>query len=123
MQPKQRLNYAKQSKLCLNCLEIFSNYHPCSKQMCKECHKRYHTLLHIDKQEQTSNKGSTENHNQCASTKGTTIAEVNTYCSLKGKATNHILLATAIVEIQNKSAQYIPCRALLDSGSQSHFIT
>jgi hypothetical protein len=33
------------------------------------------------------------------------------------------LLATAIVEIKNKSGQYIPCRALLDSGSQSHFIT
>ena len=32
------------------------------------------------------------------------------------------MLATAIVEIQNKSVQYIPCRALLGSASQSHFI-
>jgi hypothetical protein len=43
---------------------------------------------------------------------------------LKGKPRNHILLTIAIVEIQNKSGQYVPCRALLDSASfQSHFIT
>jgi hypothetical protein len=33
------------------------------------------------------------------------------------------LLATAIVEVQDKFGQYIPRRALLDSASQSHFIT
>jgi len=42
---------------------------------------------------------------------------------LKGKPKNHTLPATAIVEVRNKSGQYVPCRALLDSGSQSHFIT
>ena len=42
---------------------------------------------------------------------------------MKGKPTNHILLATAIVEVINKFGQYVPRRALLDSGSQSHFIT
>ena len=52
-----------------------------------------------------------------------TMAEVNTYHTLKGKFRNHILLATAIVEVKNKSGQYVPCRALLDSGSQSHFMT
>ena len=43
--------------------------------------------------------------------------------TLKGKPKNHTLLAIAIVEVRNKSGQYVPCRALLDSGSQSHFIT
>jgi hypothetical protein len=33
------------------------------------------------------------------------------------------LLATAIVEVKNKAGQYVPCSALLDSASQSHFIT
>jgi len=27
------------------------------------------------------------------------------------------------MEVENKSDQYDPCRALLDSSSQSHFIT
>jgi hypothetical protein len=79
-------------------------------------------LLHIDKQNQATNhKGSTTN-NLPADAKGSTTAEVNTYCSMKGKSRNHILLATAIVEVKNKSGHYIPCRALLDSASQSHFI-
>ena len=51
------------------------------------------------------------------------MVEVNTYHTLKGKSRNHVLLATTIVEVRNKSGQYIPCRALLGSGSQSHFIT
>ena len=42
---------------------------------------------------------------------------------MRGKPRNHNLLATAIVEVGNKFGQYVPCRALLDSASQSHFIT
>jgi hypothetical protein len=61
--------------------------------------------------------------NQSAGAQGNSTVEVNTYCSFKGKPKHHILLATAIVEIRNKSGQYEPCRALLDSASQSHFIT
>jgi hypothetical protein len=54
--------------------------------------------------------------------KGTTTAEVNTYFSFKGKPKNHILLAKTIVEVRKISGQYVPCRAFLDSASQSHFI-
>ena len=68
-------------------------------------------------------KDSTSNKNLPAETRGSTTAGGNTYCSLKNKPRNHILLATAIVEVQNKSGQYVPCRALLDSGSESSFIT
>ena len=32
-------------------------------------------------------------------------------------------MATDIVEVQNKFGQYVPCTALLQSASQSHFIT
>jgi hypothetical protein len=32
-------------------------------------------------------------------------------------------VATTIVEVRDKTGNYIPCGALLDSGSQSHFIT
>ena len=106
MQPKQCLNCAKQLKFCFNCLQLFTKAHTCSKQLCRQCHKRHHTLLHIDKQNQTTNgKGSTTNNNHSANAKGTTTAEVNTYCSLKNKPRNHILLATAIAEVQNKSGQ------------------
>jgi len=80
-------------------------------------------LLHIGRQNQsTNNKGSATN-GPPADARGSPTAEVKTYCSFKGKPRNHILLATVIVEVQNKSGQYVPCRALLDCASQSHFIT
>ena len=98
MQPKQCLSHAKQSKLCFSCLQSFTKN---SKQVCHQCHKRHHTLLHIDEQNQpTNDKGPAMNNNQSADANGSTTAEVNTYCSLKDKPRNHILLATAIVEVR-----------------------
>jgi hypothetical protein len=124
LQPKQRLNHAKQRGLCFNCLQLFVKDHAFSKQVCRKCQKRHHTLLHINKQNQATNdNGSTTNNNISANTKCSINTEVNTYHTLKRKSRNHILLARAVVEVKNKSGQYVPCRALLDSGSQSHFIT
>ena len=93
----------------------------CSPETCRQCHKRHHTLLHINVRARPSDRGSTDHHS--AEPKGNPPAEVNTYCSFKGKPQKQILLATAIVEVRNKSGNYVPCRILLDSASQSHFIT
>ena len=90
--------------------------------MCHQCHKR-HTLLHIHRQNESTNDKESTNNNRPVDARGNTTAEVNTYCSFKGKPKNHNLLTTAIVEVQNNSGQYVPCRALLDSASQSHFVT
>jgi hypothetical protein len=46
-----------------------------------------------------------------------------THISLNSEPTNHVLLATAIVEVKNKYNQYVPCRVLLDSASQLNFIS
>ena len=124
LQPRQRLNHARQQRLCFNCFQPFFENHTCSRQVCRKCNKRQYTSIHIDTQNQvTTDSGSTTNNNLSANTKGATVAEVNTYHTFKGKSRNHVLLAKAIVEVRNKSGQYIPCRALLDSGSQSHFMT
>jgi len=78
LQPRQRLNRARQQRLCFNCLQPFFKNHTCSKQVCRKCNKK-HTLIHIDKQSQaTSDSGSTTNDNLSANTKGSTMAEVNT---------------------------------------------
>jgi len=122
MQAKQRFNLAKQSGLCFNCLQPFTRNHTCSKQVCRQCHKIHHTLLHIDRQNQSiDDKGLATNG--LAVARGNSTTEVNNYYSYKGKTRNQILLATAIVEFQNKSGQFFPCRALLGSASQSYFIT
>jgi hypothetical protein len=62
-------------------------------------------------------------NNPTADAKGNTNAEANSYCSFKGKQRNHILLARALVEVKNTARQYVSCRTLLVSASQSHFIT
>jgi len=80
-------------------------------------------LLHIDRQNQSTNNKGLTNNNPPAYAKGNPTAEVKKYYSFKGKPRYQILLATAIVEVQNKSGHYVPCRTLLDSASQSHFIT
>jgi hypothetical protein len=90
--------------------------------VCRQCRNRHHTLLHLARQPQSANDRRSAT-NQSAGSQSNTSAEVNTYCSFKCKPRNHILLATASVEIQNKAGQYVSCRALLDSASQSHFIT
>ena len=127
MQARQRFNHAKQSGLCFNCLQQFTRNHTCSKQLCRQCHKRHHTSLHIDKQIQSINdKGSATNGP--ADARGSSTAEVNTYCSFKGKPMHHILLATAIVEVQNNSGQYVPSHFITEtcvqrlrlSGTQTH---
>jgi len=56
MQVKQRLNHVKQLGLCFNCLQSFTKNETCSKQVCRQCHKR-HTLLHIDRQNELTNDG------------------------------------------------------------------
>ena len=48
MMVQQRLHHVKQSRLCYNCLQPFTRNHTCSTQMYRECHKRHHTLLHIN---------------------------------------------------------------------------
>jgi hypothetical protein len=80
--------------------------------------------LHIDEQHQVANANRlATNNNSPAVTRDATTVEVNSYHSLKDNPRNNILLATAVVEVRDKTGQYVPCRALLDSGSQSHFIT
>jgi hypothetical protein len=72
-------------------------------------------LLHMNRQGQVT-------RNNSANTSGNTTTKVNTYCSFKGKPTNHILLSTAFAT-RYKFYQYIPCRVVLDSASQLNFIT
>ena len=84
IQAKQCFNHAKQSGLCFNCLQPFTRNHTCSKQVCRQCHKRHHTLLRIDRQNQPHDKRST-NNGPPADVKCNSAADVNTYCSFKGQ--------------------------------------
>jgi hypothetical protein len=109
LQPQQRYEHAKQVRARFNCLQAFNKNHRCSKKTCRKCGQRHDTLLHIISNKSTNSTNSSQG-------KGNSVEEVNTYCSIKGKPTTQVMLATAIVEIKNKFNQYIPCRVLLDSA-------
>ncbi|KAJ8977812.1 hypothetical protein NQ317_000069 [Molorchus minor] len=53
----------------------------------------------------------------------TSNISISTHCSQQIKNENYVLLTTALVNIYDRQNNPIQCRALLDSGSQSCFIT
>jgi len=79
-------------------------------------------LLHIDRQNQSINDKEAATNGPGNARSSSTLL-FNTNYSFKVKPRNQIFLAIAIVEVENKSDQYFPCRELLDTASQSHFIT
>ncbi|KAF2901852.1 hypothetical protein ILUMI_04338, partial [Ignelater luminosus] len=93
-------------KLCSNCLRNTHLVKDCSSKSrgCKRCNKRHNTLLHI---------ANTEN-----------LSAINQVFSAHASvAATHILLATVVVKIPDSKGNLHSFRALLDSASQSHFLS
>lgn len=100
-----RFEKVKELKLCINYLRGNHRYNECIAQGCKICSKKHNTLLH-DEDKSTNAKDSNE----------------KTELSVSVKKESEILLSTTVVLIKDR-AKWHHCRALLDSGSQSNFIT
>lgn len=129
-----RIENIKRLKLCINCLRGNHLQKFCYAGHCKKCPAKQNTLLHLE-----SNKGNQnlEIHPETSSRQGSNIPEnVNTLNPAIPNlntfgyqtANNHnldsnVLLSTAIVLIKDSFGAYHPCRVLLDSGSQSNFIS
>lgn len=105
---KERIETARQTNLCLNCLAPGHKTATCSSEnRCLTCGKKHHTLLHLPIRPTTS-----------------AMAETN---SLNSNANSirscQILLATAIINAHSRGGIIHQLRVLIDSGSQSSFIT
>ncbi|XP_050534989.1 uncharacterized protein LOC126902010 [Daktulosphaira vitifoliae] len=86
--------------LCENCLTRHTS--PCKAKGCRICNDKHNTLLHQDKE---------------------TVHNSATALHSSGRYENQVLLSTAIVKIKDRANKTWYVRALLDSGSQSNFIT
>lgn len=106
MSPHDRLKEAKRLNICFNCLKSDHLASKCKAGTCKKCSHKHNTLLHIE---------------NASDANDTAITVSN--CSNAQKSNSQILLATAIVEVVNQHGQTLNCRALLDSASQTNFIT
>ena len=119
---KQRLTHVMKSGLCFNCMQPFTKDHSFSKHVCRQSNKRHYTLTHLVRQNQSKIDKKSTNISLPADLKGNRTAQINTYCSFKRNPGIKIVCNIHFL-CSEYSVQYFPCRLLLDSASQSHFIT
>lgn len=123
MNVEQRIREAKTKRLCLNCFKTNHITYKClAAKRCNKCHKKHNTLVHADQPappQTTSHPLQSANQTEDATTPQTLT---NNSC-LTSSNNSIVLLSTAIVHIKDTSGVKHECRILLDSGSQSNFIT
>ncbi|XP_029163718.1 uncharacterized protein LOC114936567 [Nylanderia fulva] len=114
MPVRDRISETKKKRLCIKCLREFYG-RSCKASNCKTCKGYHNTLLHItDSPDERSSERVESNNTD-------TVNTVLNHCSVRD--VTHVFLATAIIYIRDSHGNPHECRALLDSGSQSNFIT
>lgn len=117
---------------CFNCLQRGHRTTVCpSSHNCRDCGKRHHTLVHNDGSSNVATmepvgKPNNETQPKAASNKNPEITaseSATTLCSSTTSSSKQTLLSTAIVMVHGSRSAVYPCRALLDSASQTHFVT
>nr|CAI5826142.1 unnamed protein product [Callosobruchus analis] len=104
-------------KLCSNCLRLRHAVSQCSSQGCRVCSAKHNTILHTDECSEAQverNTSSTDQNN--VSTTGIVV----NHCT---QSEPEILLPTVQIDIKDSKGKWHQCRALLDNGSQSNFIS
>lgn len=135
---QDRINRVKEANACLNCLNVGHNLKDCVvSSSCKLCNHKHNTLLHLENSGTTATSsqahmsmlanGNQNNINQdmskVSSNVDQTYCTVKSYHQIQNKPVNSVLLSTAVILISNNKGSYSQCRVLLDSGSQSNFIS
>jgi len=110
----QRSEAVKKHGLCYNCIKSGHGVSQCpSAKSCKTCGSKHHTFLHRE----TVPQGTVP-----ATSKSNT--ESTSYHSMKHTPPNFdTILATALISVMDQHGQLHPCRAFLDNGSNSYFVT
>ncbi|XP_058978855.1 uncharacterized protein LOC131802550 [Musca domestica] len=133
-----RIHIVKTSHLCYNCLSSNHGVKDCKSRFgCRICTMKHNTLLHKGTETQTTNsylarveaRPSTSAAALTNQIQSTTNLEPTTITTLTlqdkqicERQSGGTLLFTAIVQIETKGQLY-DARALIDSGSQSTFIS
>ncbi|XP_046749846.1 uncharacterized protein LOC124413362 [Diprion similis] len=121
----QRLNAVNERRLCRNCLRPKHFADNCQSSGCKRCNAKHNTLLHpIEKSENARNStmtSATENNSRSVNSEQQ-VTSVNCN-SVQVPVPSKVLLSTARVFIYDTAERSHECRVLLDSGSQSNFLT
>ncbi|GFR23818.1 DUF1758 domain-containing protein [Trichonephila clavata] len=140
MNPLQRFNLIKKHGLCINCLNNNHKVALCkSKYTCRLCPGKHNYLLCRSENGQSDTEGSSSNtlFTQPAPSVAPTSPNdggvinnptkpqtVQSFSSLNQRGNKFVFLSTAIVGVWSPLLKsYVRGRVILDSASQSHFMT
>lgn len=143
----QRYTEIKRLRLCTNCLRFGHSNSECQSGTCKLCQKRHNSLLHRSDSHDTNSQSpknkinsmdgdhsrkntsnvNVQNDNLPKQVTGANGSQegnytITSHCSHASKD-SFVILSTALVYVYDKNNKPVQCRALLDSGSQSNFVT
>lgn len=141
--PYERYSYVKQHKLCINCLSHTHTSENCkSASTCRTCQSRHHSLLHYINTNQTRHSDTprtfTQTHNTSDNTNQNTNCGFTTQLHSQTLAhhsqyfhttrqtdtmNKKVLLATLIIQIRDGFGNFQLIRGILDSGSESCYIS
>lgn len=140
----ERINEIRKLQLCTKCLRSGHPNKDCKSEDCRKCKKNHNTLLHLDKMshsesslpadvvQQTSNDNmhqvnnflcSNNDSQQIISASSSDVTSDSVTILANQNSNPFILLSTANVFINDANGKPVLCRALLDSGSQSNYMT
>ncbi|XP_076284702.1 uncharacterized protein LOC143211126 [Lasioglossum baleicum] len=114
----ERIDQVTKAGICFNCLHPGHKNLNCTRSGCKKCNKKHNILLHTDATSYSSQSKSGEP----STSTNNTISLAQTNFSIPHQF-SHVVLATAIVLVEDKFGKGHECRALLDPASQASFIT
>ncbi|KAJ8951078.1 hypothetical protein NQ318_003776 [Aromia moschata] len=113
----KRIEFVRKARLCANCLRDNHVTKKCKIGPCTRCKSWHNTLLHQDDHEKNTSRASESNSER--QEQKTTILS-----NCMGKLSpSYILLSTARFQVFDRIEKPHFTRVLLDSGSQSCFIT
>ncbi|XP_055613967.1 uncharacterized protein LOC129760346 [Uranotaenia lowii] len=130
----ERVNLLRTHGLCRNCLRTGHQARNCpSKFSCKQCSGRHHSLVcfrsennsngqvsvNASRNDSFSDDQEAESSTRVANMAAPIGSSVNSASQFRSR----VLLATAVVIIEDDMGNQLPARALLDSGSESNFMT
>jgi len=118
-----RLQEAKRLGLCINCLKVGHQVRQCISSSCRACGSKHHTLLHLGNSPSFPSQEGAQLQEALPSASPSALPSTSTTLIAQEFSNDIALLATATVLVKNRSEVFVPCRALLDSGSQLHLIT
>lgn len=132
---KEKYSALKRTGSCYNCLLRGHRLSECSSGRCQKCGKRHHTLLHIEDKKPKDSPSKNDEEDVSRSRDAQVRTEpaagsikppsetTSTLCAQVETTKNVTLLSTAVVLACGSGGVRYPCRVILDSASQTHFVT